>query len=260
MDDSTVARCWDDNAETWARHVRAGYDTFRDLLNNPAFFAFVGDLSGKEVLDAGCGEGYNTRLSARQGAKMTGVDVSERMIALAREEEQCEPLGIRYKVASASALPFPDESFDAVLSTMTLMDLPDYEGAVRDFWRVLRSGGLLAFNICHPCFDHTIRLWEYDDDGEVTGVRLTSYYHTGSRMATWGFRTAPDAEEVAPFVVPCFHRTLADIINPLCEAGFRIEAIAEPRPTEEACQTDSRLRKHQLIPQTLCVRARKASG
>jgi len=141
MQDDEVARCWDENAEVWARHVRAGYDTYRDLYNNPAFFDFVGDLSGQLVLDAGCGEGHNTRLLAQQGAKMVGIDIAPRMIELAREEEERAPLGIRYGVASVSDLAvLADETFDAVVSTMALMDCADHERAVREFWRVLRPG------------------------------------------------------------------------------------------------------------------------
>jgi len=59
-----VARCWDENANLWADHVRKGWDAYREYLNNPAFFEFMGDLSGKTVLDAGCGEGYNTLVCA----------------------------------------------------------------------------------------------------------------------------------------------------------------------------------------------------
>jgi len=253
-----VARCWDENATLWARHVRAGYDTFRDLYNNPAFFEFVGDLSGRTVLDAGCGEGYNTRLLARHGAKMTGIDISTRMIELAQAQEQREPLGIGYEVASAADLSqFEEETFEAVISTMALMDCADYEGAVREFWRVLRPDGIFAFNICHPCFTYEIRDWDYDEKGEVIGIRLGNYFREGAYVERWKFGAAPVAEQVEPFTIIYFYRTLAGFINPLCIAGFRIEAIAEPRPTEEACRADPRLRKHQLVPQTLCVKARK---
>jgi ubiquinone/menaquinone biosynthesis C-methylase UbiE len=261
-DDNEVARCWDGNAEVWARHVRAGYDTYRDLYNNPAFLDLVGDLTGRIVLDACCGEGYNTRLLARRGARVTGVDLSAEMIELARAEEEREPLGIRYEVASTSdLLLFADETFDAVVSTMALMDCADYDGAIREFWRVLRCDGLLAFNVCHPCFTNAARGWESDENGEVVGIRLGDYFQAGDYVERWKFGAAPgsESEQVEPFTIIYFHRTLADFINPLCATGFRIEAIAEPRPTEEACRADPRLRKHQLIPQSLCVKARKAS-
>ena len=130
--DAEVARCWDANAPVWARHVRAGYDVYRKLYHGPAFFEFVGDVAGREVLDAGCGEGVNARELARRGARVTGVDLSPKMIELAQAEEQREPLGIRYEAASMSDLrPFGDACFDAVVSFMALMDCADYEGAIR---------------------------------------------------------------------------------------------------------------------------------
>ncbi len=257
--DSEVSRCWDENAEVWARHVRAGYDTYRDLYSNPAFFEFVGDLSGQEVLDAGCGEGYNTRQFARRGARMTGVDLSARMIQLARAEEEREPLGIRYEVASFSDLSiFAAGTFHAVISMMALMDCADYDRAIREFWRVLRTGGLLAFNILHPCFMNTFKGWERDESG-IVGIRLGNYFQRGSHTECWKFGAAPQSEahQAEPFTVIYFLRTLADLINPLCAAGFQLEAIAEPRPTEEACQKDPRMQKHQLIPLSLCVKALK---
>ena len=67
-----VARYWDDNAAAWAREVGQGHDIAREFQNNPAFLALVGDLRGRQVLDAGCGDGYNTRILARAGAHMSG--------------------------------------------------------------------------------------------------------------------------------------------------------------------------------------------
>lgn len=259
-DDREVASYWDSNAEVWAKRVNSGYDTYRDLYNNPAFFEIVGDLSKLTVLDAGCGEGYNTRKLAKQGVRMVGVDISAKMIELARLKEQREPLDIRYGVASISNLTiFADELFDAVVSTMTLMDCADYDAAIRELWRVLKPQGILAFNITHPCFTNAALGWELDQDGNIIGIRLGNYFQKGSYMENWQFGAAPESErqKVQPFTVIYFYRTLADFLNPLCDAGFRIEAIAEPRPTDEACKSDGRLRKHQLIPHFLCVRARK---
>ena len=259
-DDKEVASCWDSNAELWAKHVRAGYDTYRELYNNPAFFEFIGDLSNLTVLDAGCGEGYNTRKLAKQGARMIGVDISAGMIELARLEEQRNPLGIRYEVTSISNLTiFADELFDAVVSTMALMDCTDYGAAIREFWRVLKPRGIFAFNVTHPCFMNSFLGWERDQDGKIIGIRLGNYFQKGSHTVSWQFGAAPESERnrVQPFTSIYFYRTLADFLNPLCAIGFKIEAIAEPRPTNEACQSDERLRKHQLIPQSLCVKARK---
>src|SRR5262247_1106113 len=113
--EADVARYWDANAGPWAAEVRQGHDVAREWLNNPAFLDFVGDLRGRDVLDAGCGEGYNTRLLAGAGARLTGIDLSERMIELATAEERRAPLGIRYLRTSYAELGMlADASFDAV--------------------------------------------------------------------------------------------------------------------------------------------------
>jgi SAM-dependent methyltransferase len=260
MTDHDIAQCWDDNADVWTRHVRAGYDVYRDAMNNPAFLAFVGEVAGLDVLDAGCGEGYNTRLFAERGARMTGCDLSPKLIAHAREEEARAPLDIRYEVASMADLaPFADAGFDAVVSTMALMDCDCYEEAVQAFHRVLRPGGLLAYSILHPCFfHHNMREWERDEHGEITGIRLGSYFDGSTYTESWRFGAAPDADTVRPFTIVYTDRTLTQLLNPLSAAGFRLEGIEEPRPTLEACARDARLRKHRLIPHTLLVKARKA--
>jgi ubiquinone/menaquinone biosynthesis C-methylase UbiE len=153
MDHEEVGRFWDANAQAWTRLARAGYDVYRDRLNTPAFFALLPDVSGLAGLDIGCGEEHNTRLLARRGARVTAVDIAETFVAHAREAETEDPLGIDYRVASAVALPFPDQSFDFATAFMSLMDVPETGRALAEAFRVLKPGGFLQFSITHPCFD-----------------------------------------------------------------------------------------------------------
>jgi ubiquinone/menaquinone biosynthesis C-methylase UbiE len=257
MNDDDVARYWDANAPTWARHVRKGYDTYRDLYNNPAFFAFCGDLKGLDVLDVGCGEGYNTRIWATQGARMTAVDISPEMIRLAREMEAREPLGIRYEVASANDLSlFARGTFDAVVSPMAMMDMGDYEGAVRGVARVLKVGGLFAFSVIHPCFGFGTMRVEQDSDGRIRVSLSGDYFAVEPSVEVWRFGRAPAEEQGEPFQVPRFPRTLSGYINPLA-AGFKIAELHEPRSSDEACAADPRLRRWQTLPAFLYVKAVK---
>lgn len=255
-----VAAHWDRNAELWAGHVRRGLDVYREYFNNPAFLEFIGDPKGMSVLDAGCGEGYNTRILARNGAKMAGVDISPRMVALARQEEAREPLGIRYEVASFSDLSlFAAASFDVVVSFMALMDGPDFAGAAGEIFRVLRPGGLLIFSMTHPCFN--TRGYGWIEDGQSNAIKLTvsDYFDEESNLTQWRFKgVSPD--EAAPFVVPRFPRTLSSYLNRLIGAGFGLQRIEEPRPTAEACLKQpalQRWRDHAAI--FLYVRAVKPS-
>ncbi|WP_353640824.1 methyltransferase domain-containing protein [Mesorhizobium sp. WSM2239] len=80
-----VAARWNENANQWTRDVGDGYDVYRDRFTFPAFQDFLPPLGGLEIIDFGCGEGTNTRRLARMGARLTGVDISERLIDYARQ-------------------------------------------------------------------------------------------------------------------------------------------------------------------------------
>lgn len=262
MSADEVAHAWDRNAPVWADQVRRGYDIYRDLWNNPAFLDLTGDLSEREVLDAGCGEGYNTRIFARRGARMTGVDLSPRMIELARGEERRAPLGIRYEVASFSDMPmFADDSFDAVVSTMALMDGPDLPGAMREIARVARSGAIVAYSILHPCFATKGMDWITDEQGRAVKLTVADYFDDTSFTDRWKFSRAREMPGVEPFAIPRFDRKLEDYLNATIAAGLLLERISEPRCPETACaafpESFTKWRRHVAL--YLHVRARKPS-
>ena len=229
-----VARYWNDNATSWAQEVRKGNDVAREWLNNPAFLNFIGDLRGRRVLDAGCGEGHNTRILARRGARMTGVDISGRMIELAREEEEREPLDISYVRTSYAALGlFADASFDSVVSFMALMDGPEFDLAMRESFRILRPGGMLAFSILHPCFITKGARWLRDDQGVKVKWMVSEYFNPAGWIDRWRLTDAPP--EAPEFSVPRFDRTLSEYVNGIIAAGFVVRRIEEPRASEEYC-------------------------
>ncbi len=232
-----IAGCWDNNADLWTKQVRQQQDAFREYFNNPSFLKFIGDIKGKITLDAGCGEGYNTRIFARLGAKITGVDISPKLISHARKLENDDPLGIRYEVASFADLGiFSDASFDLVLSTMALMDGVRYEDAVREIIRVLRPGGDFYFSITHPCFLTPGYGWTARQNDPGIKLVVDEYFSKQHRLEKWRFSNLDNPQDVPEFNVPSFGRTLSDYVNPLLSSGFRLKEIHEPRPSAELCQ------------------------
>ena len=270
LSEREVSRAWDGNADSWAEQVRKGWDVYREFYNNPAFLEFIGesigDLAGLSILDAGCGEGYNTRILARRGAKMTGADLAPRMIELAREEEHREPLGIRYEVNSFSDLSaFAGVSFDAAVSFMALMDGPDFPGAMRAIHRVLRPGGMLVFSIIHPCFITKGLTWIRDEAGHETALTVAHYFDDTPWVERWKFSQVPTPESVEPHPMGEFRRVpmrrliaklgLGEFVNegPLTEHRFAPRKVTLPlkqhagAPAVAVVKSGDRVRVGDLI-------------
>lgn len=176
MKASEAGAFWERNAETWTRHVRAGYDIYRDALNSPTFLDTLPWIAGRRGLDMGCGEGANTRHLARRGARMDGIDIAPTFIRHAREAESAEPLGIAYSVADGTSLPFADSSFDFVTAFMSLMDMPDTDAVLAEAWRVVRPGGFLQFSILHPCFRYSAQISASFPNVEIRCHSVASFF------------------------------------------------------------------------------------
>jgi ubiquinone/menaquinone biosynthesis C-methylase UbiE len=260
MKHSEVGRYWDGNADAWTKLARAGYDVYRDYLNTPAFLSMLPDVEGLAGLDIGCGEGHNTRLLARRGAQMTAIDISKVFVRHARELEAREPHGIRYTVASAVELPFADAVFQFATGFMSFMDIAETEEVIAQAYRVLEPGGFLQFSITHPCFDTPHRQNLRDESGQTYAIEVGRYFENlQGRVLEWLFGAAPpEAKEGLPkFKVPRFTRTLSQWLNLLIEAGFVIERIEEPRPSDQTVRERPDLQDAQVVAYFLHIRARK---
>ena len=218
------------------------------------------DITGLSGLDIGCGEGHNTRLLAARGAAMSAIDIADAFIRHARKSEALEPLGIGYHVASAVELPFPDATFDFATGFMSFMDIPETERVLAEARRVLKPGGFLQFSIAHPCFlDIPHRRILRDIKGLAYAFEVGDYFkRSNGAIVEWIFGTAPPAvtQGMAKFKIPRFNRTMSQWLNMLVEAGFAIERVEEPRPSDKVVKSCPDLQDAQIAAYFLHVRAR----
>ncbi|MBC8057976.1 MAG: class I SAM-dependent methyltransferase [Rhizobiales bacterium] len=100
--------------------------------------------AGERVLDVAAGNGNATLAAARRFADVTSTDYVPALLDKGRARAAAEGLPVRFQVADAEALPFPDASFDAVLSTYGVMFAPDHATSAREMLRVLVAGGRIG--------------------------------------------------------------------------------------------------------------------
>ena len=137
-----------------------------ERLEGVAVLDILAPLKGQRVLDIGCGDGTYSLEAAGRGALVTGVDLSEDMLAVARQRSAARGVTVNWRQADALALPFPDSSFDLAMAITLLCVVPDPRGAVRELSRVLAPGGRLVIGELHRwslwAMKRRIRGWSGD--------------------------------------------------------------------------------------------------
>ncbi len=213
-------RFWNGIASDWQIQVGDEGDANRRLNSDPVLWDFAGDVSGLDALDAGCGTGYLSRHLADRGARVVGVDLSDKMIEIARERSP----EIDFRVDSVSKLgTVHDGAFDLVVANYVLMDVPHLMDTVEAFHRVLREGGKVVTVFSHPCFPQGERT--DGPAGEATFAWTRPYFEPHKVVEPpWGHFTSD-------FI--WFHRPLSDYWKAFTSAGFAVTRFEEPRLTPD---------------------------
>src|SRR4051812_40870905 len=232
-------------ADEWTRrmHSPAG-DENRDGLLDPWMLDAVGDVAGKDVIDLGCGEGRFCRMLAERGARVTGVDLCEPMIAAARTRRLRDE---DYRVGDMEDLrEIGDARFDIAVSYITLVDVPDLRRAVAEAHRVLRPRGKFVISNLAPMITAMPIAWVKDEQGNKLHRLLDNYLDEGPRTLQFFDKTLTN-----------FHRPLSTYLNTFIECGFTIEAVHEPIPSPAQLARYPSVADHLRVPLFILYLLRK---
>lgn len=186
--------------------------TWNDLLEVPAMEAMLRPLvQGKRVLDLGCGTGLLTRTINDWGGHVRGIDISEEMIRLAREQNP----KLEFVVGRSDNLPFDDGEFDIVASSLVMHYLKDLLPTFKEVSRILVSGGRFIFSMHHPFSG----FYSKGKSAENSTGTPDPYFHNESYYWRMCGRD-----------ILSFHHTFEDIIRSLKESGFSVRDMVECRP------------------------------
>lgn len=151
---------------------------FKDKLN--WMFKQVPSLSGKKVLDIGCGPGELVRVikTVYEDCDITGLDISPEMIKYAEMKSISLNLyGIKYILGDSHSLPFQDNSFDYLFNTISFHHYENPEKAIKEMNRILKPGGTLYLldSIKNPSIISFMPwYWDYKDSKQCYSKHLTS--------------------------------------------------------------------------------------
>ena len=220
---SRIAAEWDRNAVHRCEQLSRGLDFSHDRVLLPLILRLAGDLTGKNIVDAGCGCGFLTAAAARKASSAVGVDVSRQMILQASQRFGGQR-NLRFEVRSVERFAKVwDSCFDICLANMSVMVMPRLERALASMRIILRPGGRLVFSIGHPCIWNTFRRDE--------AVESFDYWRSHPVVAP--FRITLD-HRALPVPTTYFHRPLSKYVSSLIQAGFEIEAIEEPKAPKDS--------------------------
>lgn len=211
---------------------------YNDYYERPVMYSLLGEVKSQKVLDAGCGPGSYAEWLVVHGATVLALDASPKMVQLTRQR-----LGSRAVVRQADLnepLNFIETgSFDVVLCALVLDYVQDWDRLFTDFHRILVKRGRLVFSVHHPFFlDLKVKA-----DIEA---RYFSIEQVEEDWLAFGLK------------IPAYRRPLGAMSSALWEAGFLIEQIIEPKPTETCRQVHPKYyEKLSRHPVFLCMSARK---
>jgi SAM-dependent methyltransferase len=161
----------------------------------------LGDVSGRRVLDYGCGHGMAAVVLARRGARVTAFDLSSGYVAEARRRAEANGVAVDFVQADGERLPFAPESFDGIWGNAVLHHL-DLRTAGPELARVLRPGGVAVF--CEPWGENPLLSW------------------ARRRLPYPGKQRTPDEQPLRRHQV----QALAEVFGPVEVQGFQLLSMA----------------------------------
>ena len=209
------------------RRSRESDINFNDCVETPILFSMLPDLTGKKVLDIGCGMGQHARMFSNRGAaSVLGIDISEKMLRFAREHNGAD--NITYRLLAMEDIGRIGGTFDLVTSSLAFDYAEDFGALMREIRGLVKDGGKFVFSMSHPivtAWDGVCDRYTRTETGERLYANLRNYCVEGKRKVDW----VVDGYE-------CYHRTVSTLINSLIGAGFIIEECQEARISEDMRQ------------------------
>lgn len=235
MSGNALAEGWEEQAQRWIEWARKpGHDSYW-RFHGKQFFELL-PPPGKLTLDVGCGEGRVSRDLKALGHNLISIDVAPTLIKAAKE---ADPTG-DYRVANANALPLEDSSADLVIAFMSIQDVDDLDGTVREMARVMKPGARACIAIVHP-INSAGNFVSEDPDADFVIAGSCKYLGEFNYSDTF-------ERDGLEMTFHSRHRSFERYSKAFERAGLVIEALREHAVPQEAAEKVQRDGRWQRLP------------
>ncbi|MBH5316845.1 class I SAM-dependent methyltransferase [Paenibacillus sp. GSMTC-2017] len=233
-----------DNETNFEKYMerRAWKENANDTLEKPVVRELLGEVSGKKILDLGCGDAKFAKELFDLGCEnYIGIEGSTNMIELATES--LEGLNGAVIQATMEDWEYPESSFDLVISRLALHYIEDIDGLFKKIHQTLKPNGVIVFSIEHPVITSTLQT-----SGTRTSWTVDNYFIEGFREQQWLGGT-----------VHKYHRSIEGYYRALQGAGFTVENLRESTPHREHFENEETYERRLRIPLFLFLSAKKTT-
>jgi ubiquinone/menaquinone biosynthesis C-methylase UbiE len=243
------------NVAGWYDDVVNDKDSYQQKVILPNLLRILGARPSHDVLDIACGQGFFSHEAAKTGASVTGIDIGEALIEIAKKNAGKEE---RFEVMSAEDMSgLPEARFDTAFCILAIQNIEGMAKAFKEAARVIKPGGRLILVLNHPAFripDKTS--WGMDEKAGVQYRRVDSYLSESRKIMDMK-PSAPGAETTISF-----HRPLQAYSKSLANAGFAIARIEEWTSHKESEKGPKKMMEDKArneIPLFMCLECFKNS-
>jgi ubiquinone/menaquinone biosynthesis C-methylase UbiE len=239
---------WNTNASVYSNSQGETGDPLHQYMIDPKIFEMLGNVAGKTILDAGCGNGYWVRRLAKQAEKVIGIDSSSELINDAKSAQN--PPNTEYYVFDLlKSIDLPDLYFDIILSSMVFHYLSNIENAAVEFNRILKPNGQVVIAIQHPIYQYHFRAQNKAGGDSSSFSNPVEYFDR---------KIVKQTIMSGKSIVEIYNRPLSDFIRPFLQQGFMLTDFVEPEYSENLLSKVPRYKDVAGIPRVAIFAFRKS--
>jgi len=247
---------WGKEAKWYDKMLEENVDTYQAKVILPNIVRILDPKPGEVVVELGCGQGFFSRVIAKSGAKVIGIDIGKELIEIAEKRADQDGISTKnisfYTASADNAKAVATRSADAVIIILALQNMKNLAGVVAEVKRILKQDGRAILVLNHPAF-RVIKNsdWGFDEETKTQYRKVSKYLS----LFEVDIDMHPGDKKINT-TTKSFHRSLQDYMKSFAKEGLAIVRIEEWISHKESQKGPRQVAEdiaRKEIPMFMCV-------